>query len=137
MDPKAIFEGFDPEEHKKEAEHLWAGTDAYRESALRIGGYSDEDWSRIRAEDDALMKSFAALLAGDGDARGRQAMALAERHRMHIDRWYYPCSPRMHAGLAEMYVSEQRFQAAFDRHGEGMARFVADAIRANARRLGG
>ena len=63
------------------------------------------------------MKSFAALMAGGGDAPDREAMDLAERHRMHIDRWYYPCSPGMHAGLAEMYVSDQRFQAAFDRRG--------------------
>jgi len=39
-------------------------------------------------------------------------------------------------GLAEMYGNDPRFQAAFDRHGRGMASFVADAIRANTARLG-
>jgi len=80
------------------------------------------------------MKSFAALLSRGGQADAAEAMDLAERHRMHIDRWYYPCSPRMHACLAEMYAADPRFQAAFDRHGEGMAQFVARAVRANAAR---
>ena len=38
----------------------------------------------------------------------------------------------MHAGLAEMYVHDERFAEFFDKHGAGLSSYVADAIRANA-----
>ena len=39
-------------------------------------------------------------------ADGDEAMDLAEAHRLHFDRSYYPCSHAMHAGLADMYESD-------------------------------
>ena len=35
-------------------------------------------------------------------------------------------------GLAEMYVSDERFAAYFDKHGDGLSAYVAESIRANA-----
>jgi hypothetical protein len=60
------------------------------------------------------------------------AAATYEEHREHIDRWFYACSPQMHVRLAEMYVHDERFAEFFDKHGEGLSSYVADAIRANA-----
>jgi hypothetical protein len=42
----------------------------------------------------------------------------------------------MHAGLAALYVADERFAAHFDRHGEGVAGYLASAIQANAARNG-
>ena len=61
-------------------------------------------------------------------------MDIAERHRMSIDRWFYPCSCAMHRGLASMYESDDRFRQSIDKHGEGLTSFLAEAIRANAAR---
>jgi hypothetical protein len=38
----------------------------------------------------------------------------------------------MHAGLADMYESDPRFTAHYEERAEGLAAFVATAIRANA-----
>jgi TipAS antibiotic-recognition domain/MerR family regulatory protein len=54
------------------------------------------------------------------------------RHRMQIDRWYYPCSHAVHQGLGEMYVADPRFAEKFESYGTGLAAFLRDAIRANA-----
>ena len=43
----------------------------------------------------------------------------------------------MHRGLAEMYVADERFAATFDTVAPGLARYVHDAIIANADRLSG
>ena len=40
----------------------------------------------------------------------------------------------MHRGLAEMYVTDPRFTAAYDDVAPGLARYVRDAILANADR---
>ena len=61
-------------------------------------------------------------------------MDLAEEHRCHIDRWFYPCSHGMHRNLAEMYTEDPRFEEYFEKRGEGLAAFVQDAIRANEAR---
>ena len=61
-------------------------------------------------------------------------MAVAERHRESIERWFYPCSSAMHVALADMYEADERFAANIDKHGEGLTPFLAAAVRANASR---
>jgi len=56
------------------------------------------------------------------------------QHRQHIDRWFYPCSREMHRGLGEMYVADPRFSEVYERVGPGLARYLRDAIVANAER---
>jgi MerR family transcriptional regulator, thiopeptide resistance regulator len=59
-------------------------------------------------------------------------MAAAERHRLLIDRWFYPCPSEMHRGLAGMYETDSRFAASIDGHAAGLTTFLASAMRANA-----
>ena len=119
-------------EHEAEARSRWGDTDAYKESARRTKRYTAEDWKTIKGQQEAIETGLSAAMAAGAPSDGERATDLAERARLHIDRWYYPCSHAMHAGLAEMYVSDERFAAAFEKHGAGLAQFVADAIRANA-----
>ena len=63
---------------------------------------------------------------------GAAARALAERHRGHISRWFYPCSPRMHRGLGDMYIADERFTNTYESQAEGLAAYLHDAIVANA-----
>ena len=135
IDMKEVFEGFDPKKHEQEAEGRWGNTDAYRQSNARTAGYSEADWRRIKAEQDQLMKKMALELNRGAPPDSEAAMEVAEDHRRSIDRWFYPCDHEMHAGLAEMYVSDERFAATFEAHAKGLARFFAAAVRANAARV--
>lgn len=134
MDRQRLFEGFDPAEHEDEARRRFGSTDAYRVAGRRTKGYSKEDWARIKAGDTALMEKLSAKLREGSRPEDEEVADLAEQHRLHIDRWYYPCSRGMHRGLAEMYLTDERFAAAFEKYGPGMADFVASAIKANAAR---
>jgi DNA-binding transcriptional MerR regulator len=134
MDAKQLFDGFDPAEHEDEARERWGGTAAYAESQRRTSKYGPEDWARMKAEAEAIVVAFAEALRKGLEVEDEAVLELAERHRLHIDRWFYPCDRVMHAGLAELYVGDERFAAHFDRHGEGVARYVAAAIKANAAR---
>jgi hypothetical protein len=73
---------------------------------------------------------MAAGIAAE-DAR---AIDVAEQHRMHISRWFYDCPKEMHAGLGQMYTADVRFRENIDKHGEGLAEYMAAAITANAGR---
>lgn len=125
---------FDAEALEAEARERWGDTPAFRESERRTRTYGPAQWAEIRAEADAIMADLAQLMHAGRSGDDADAMAAAERHRRHIDRWFYPCSHRMHAGLAELYVTDDRFGAYFEERGAGLAAFVAAAIRANAAR---
>ena len=134
MKMEELFEGFNPSQYEEEARNRWGTSDAFTEAEKRTKGYSPADWKAIKAEQAALYGgAYAALKAGKSPSDA-SVMDIAERHRLSIDRWFYPCSHRMHSGLASMYESDDRFRQGIDAHGEGLAAFLAEAIRANASR---
>ncbi|HEX6308674.1 MAG TPA: MerR family transcriptional regulator [Longimicrobiales bacterium] len=135
MDGSRVFDGFEEFDHAKyagEAEQRWGDTEAWRESQRRAKQYSKDDWARIRAEGDSVMERFAELHAAGREPGDAAALALAEEHRQHISRWFYPCDAALHAGLAEMYVADARFGEYFEKRGRGLTAFVAAAIRMNS-----
>jgi len=144
MTTEEMFEGFEafedapPDvkahqaEHGAEARERWGNTDAYRESMRRAKDLTKADWKRIEEDAEAHEGRMASLLQEGADPRATEARAVAEEMRLHIERWFYPCDHEMHAGIADMYESDRRFAAHYDERVEGLASFVAGAIRANA-----
>jgi len=127
-----VFGDEDPSVHAAEAEARWGDTEAWAASQRRTRRYGKDDWNRIRDEADAIEAAFAEALASGAPVDGSRARELAEAHRRHIDRWFYPCSPAMHRGLAAMYTSDERFREHYDRRAAGLAAYVAQAIDAQA-----
>ena len=135
MDKEDMFEvfgDFDPGEHEAEAQERWGDTEAYQESARRTSRYTKDDWKRIRQEGDVINQKLAVLHTEGASPSSPEAVDAAEEHRLHIDRWFYPCSTEMHAGLGDMYVQDPRFADFWDAFQPGLASFVRDAFRANA-----
>ncbi|MGW4300312.1 MerR family transcriptional regulator [Streptomyces sp. NPDC004646] len=138
LTPEERFEVFgdkDPEQYAEEAEQRWGGTEAYAESQRRAARYTKADWQRMKAEVDDWTARYSALMAAGEPPTGESALAMAEEHRLHIDRWFYPCPPAMHRCLGEMYVADERFKAYYDSTRAGLAEHLYAAITANAERL--
>jgi len=129
-----VFGDFDPAEYADEVEERWGESDAYKESARRTARYTKTDWARFKAESEQIGADTVALMEAGVPADDPRAMDLAEQARLQIDRWFYPCSREMHVNLAEMYLSDPRFTATYEKIHEGMARYWHDAILANAAR---
>ena len=137
MDANKAFDGFENFDHAKfadEARERWGHTGAYRESERRTKRYTRDDWARIKAEGHAINTGLAELLSAGGLPTDSAALDLAEQHRRHIDRWFYPCSHEMHAALGEMYVADPRFTETYEKYAPGLAHFIRAAIKANAAR---
>jgi MerR family transcriptional regulator, thiopeptide resistance regulator len=117
-----------------EAEQRWGETDAFGESQRRTALYTKQDWERIKAESADINAGFAELMRAGQPADSVSAMAVAEAHRTHIDRWFYPLPYSMHRNLAGMYLQDPRFMATYERQATGLAQYVHDAIIANADR---
>jgi MerR family transcriptional regulator, thiopeptide resistance regulator len=130
-----VFGDFDPREHDAEVEQRWSG-ELIDESRRRTASYGKEQWKQALAEGGAVATGLAELMAAGAPASSDAAMDLAEQHRLHIDRWFYPCSHEVHVGLGEGYVADPRFNAFYEKIAPGLAVYVRDAIVANAARVG-
>ena len=115
-------------EYAKEARERWGHTAAYAESEKKTKGYDGQKWSSVQAGMEALMAEFAAI-RGENPA-GEAAQALVMRWQAYITENFYACTDEILKGLGQMYVCDERFKANIDKHGEGTAQFMADAIAA-------
>jgi len=134
---REIFGEAFSDEYAQEAEERWGDSDAWAQSQERTKHYTKEQWQQVKAETDDINDAFAALLTAGEPATGDKATQVAERSRQHITKWFYDCPPQMHAGIAQMYVDDPRFAANYENHTPGLARFVHDAVQANAERQQG
>jgi MerR family transcriptional regulator, thiopeptide resistance regulator len=137
-EPKAdmftAWREFRTEDYDEEAKQRWGDTEAYKISKQRTAGYTKQDWEKLGQEAGEIYKEFAALMAAGTAPDSPAAMDAAERHRLHITQWFYPCAKGMHRGLGELYVNDPRFTANIDRFGAGMSRYMCEAFRANSER---
>ena len=130
-DFKKLFDGFNPEDYEDEARERWGDTDAYKESARRTKQYGRAEWEAIKRESDEINTRLRDLMLQGAAPSDPDVQAAVKDHRLHIARWYYPCSREMHHGLGEMYVADPRFTENLDKVAPGFARFLRDAIAAS------
>ncbi|MDQ3931339.1 MAG: MerR family transcriptional regulator [Actinomycetota bacterium] len=132
-----VFGDEDPTQHAEEVEQRWGDSDAYRTSTQRTSSYGKEQWQAIKAEGEEIELWLSAALADGVSPEAEEAMNLAEAHRQYISRWFYDCPYGMQRSLADMYVDDPRFTAHYDDRAPGLARYLRDAIHANADRAEG
>ncbi|MEV4800090.1 MerR family transcriptional regulator [Nonomuraea sp. NPDC049421] len=130
-----VFGSFRPEDHDAEVERRWGGTPQYAESQERIAAYIKEDWLQLGKEAAAINDDLAAARTSGVPADHPDVMDLAERHRAHINRWFYTCDHDLHRCLGDLYVEDPRFTAVYDALAPGLAAYFRTAIHANAQRF--
>lgn len=126
MNEKEMFGGFDQSKYEEEARQRWGSTDAYKESMRRTQRYTNEDWAQIKAESDAFERGLAERM--DRSPTDQEVQALVGHHHKHICERFYDCPLEMYRGMGEMYVTDTRFTAYWDKIRPGLAQFVKAAI---------
>ena len=117
------------EQYAKEAKKKWGATAAYKESEEKTKGYSKEKWREVTDGMNALMAEFAECKANGFAPDSKEAQTLVKKWQDYITENYYTCTKKILAGLAEMYVADERFRANIDSYGEGTAKFICEAIK--------
>ncbi len=130
MNYKVLFKGFDPNAYEEEVKSRWGDMPAYAQSRKRTKNYSDKDWAEMKSEEIAIWQDAAKAMTSGADPMGATARDLAHRHREHISRWFYDCSPDMHKRLSEMWLADTRFQKTIDAHGVGLTDWMVEVVRA-------
>lgn len=122
------------EDYQREAQERWGDTDGWRQSQERTARYTKDDWVAIKAEGDAVNAALVAAKRSGEPADSVAAMDAAEAHRRSIDERFYDLDHAFHRCLGDMFADDERFVAYYDALEPGLARYVRDAIHANADR---
>lgn len=118
------------EEYAKEAKEKWGGTAAYLECAERCAGYSPNKQKQVNSAMDELIAAFADCRRNGFAPDSGNAQALVKKWQAFITGSYYACTKEILLSLGEMYAADERFMKNIDRHGDGTAQFMCNAIKA-------
>ncbi|TQR16382.1 MerR family transcriptional regulator [Psychrobacillus soli] len=133
MTDKEKFEGFkqklvDDNEQKygKEVREKY-GEDAVNKSNAKVKGMTQAQYEVVTKLEEQLALSLKAAIA-TGDPAGELAQKTADLHRQWLSYYWDKYTKEAHAGLAQMYVDDERFTAYYDKIQPGAAVFLRDAV---------
>jgi DNA-binding transcriptional MerR regulator len=127
MDDNEFFEGFSEEQQEryaKEAEQMY-DADTVKASNRRWKGYSTEKKKLILEEGKQIYMDFLAAMPGG--AASPEVQNCVDHWRKHMAFFWTPDLDQLN-GLAELYNSEPRFKANFDKIDPRLAEFMREAI---------
>ncbi|SHI69382.1 MerR family transcriptional regulator [Lutispora thermophila] len=133
MSDKEKFEGFkkkkiedNEKKYGKEAREKY-GNEAVDESNKKFMNMTQEDYEKtVKLEKE--VKDVLAEAFKTGDPAGELAQRAAELHKQWLTMYWHEYSKEAHAGVAQMYVCDERFRAYYDYMQPGTAEFLRDAI---------
>lgn len=127
------FEGFkrdlvDENEKKygKEVREKY-GDEAVERSNAKLLGMSQEEYNAVAALETEIRETLKAAMQ-TGDPSSEAAQEAADLHRQWLTFYWDSYSKEAHAGVAQMYVDDERFTAYYDKEQPGTAKFLRDAI---------
>ena len=122
------FDNSEFEKYKAEAKEKWGNTDAYKEHADKTKNYSKDKWNVLGKEMDDILGEFAVCMKNGEEPSSQQAQELVKALQNHITENYYLCTNEILSGLGQMYVADERFMNNIDKHADGTAQFISEAI---------
>ncbi|MDX2562218.1 MerR family transcriptional regulator [Streptomyces sp. TX20-6-3] len=127
-----VFDGFDHTVYEQEVTERW-GRDAYEKSDRWWRSLTDAQKKAFMDEQAGIARDFGQALK-DGLAAGSDAVQeIARRQVAWLSTTTTPTKEYV-TGLGRMYVDDPRFTANYDKHGEGTAVLVRDAMEIYAER---
>ncbi len=123
------FDNSEFEKYKAEAKEKWGKTDAYKEHAERTKNYSKQQWNDLTEGMDLIMAEFAVCKRKVETPDSTEVQNLVKMLQNHITENYYLCTNEILAGLGQMYAADERFKNNIDKHADGTAAFIGEAIK--------
>jgi len=103
------------------------GDEVINKSNSKMKGMSKENFEEsAKLADEIIEKLDNAFKTGD--PAGELAQTVADLHRQWLSLYWDTYTKEAHAGVAQMYVDDERFTAYYDKKQTGTAAFLRDAI---------
>ncbi|MEH6941339.1 MerR family transcriptional regulator [Bacillus sp. JJ722] len=133
MSDREKFEGFkqrmiDENENKygKEIREKYSD-ETINKSNQKVKGMTEEQYEEVTKLANDITETLSEALQ-TGDPSGELAQKAAALHREWLCYYWDTYSKEAHAGLAQMYVDDERFTAYYDKDQPGTAEFLRDAV---------
>jgi len=133
MTDEEKFEGFkrkmiDDNEEKYGIEiRAKYGDEQVDRSNQKIKGMTKEQYAEVEKLSADVMATLKDAFA-TGDPTGKLAQKAADLHRQWLSFFWDSYTKEAHAGVAQMYVDDERFTAYYDKEQPGTAAFLRDAV---------
>jgi DNA-binding transcriptional MerR regulator len=133
MSDKEKFEGFKQkmvdDNEKKYGEEIRTkyGNERVDKSNKRIKNMTEKQYAEVEKLGSDVIFTLAEAFT-TGDPAGELAQKAADLHRQWLSYFWDSYTKEAHAGLANMYVEDERFTAYYDKQQPGTAVFLRDAI---------
>lgn len=133
MSDQEKFEGFKKkmidENENKYGEEIREkyGNEAVEKSNEKLMNMTQEEHDTVAKLSEQLIETLA-LAFQTGDPASDIAQKAADLHKQWLTFYWNEYSKEAHAGLAQMYVADERFTAYYDKEQPGTAAFLRDAI---------
>ena len=111
-----------------EVKQRWGETDAYKECEQKTASYGKEKWEDLGDGLMAVLAKFAVCMKDGRTPGSDEAQALVKELQQYITENCYTCTNEILAGLGQMYVADERFKNNIDKHGNGTAAFISEAV---------
>jgi len=133
MSDKEKFEGFG-EKLVKQNEALYGEEirEAYGDGVIdaskrQVKGMTKEQYDEVETLSETFNQTLKAAFEA-GDPASELAQQACELHKQWLCYFWDSYTKEAHAGLAEMYVADERFTAYYDKVAVGSAPFLRDAL---------
>lgn len=133
MTDKEKFEGFKQklieDNEKKYGQEIREkyGDEQVDKSNQKIKGMTKEQYAEVEKLSADVMTALKEAFA-IGDSAGELAQKAADLHRQWLTCFWDSYTKEAHAGVAQMYVDDERFTAYYDKEQPGTAEFLRDAV---------
>jgi len=134
MTDQEKFEGFKKrlieENEEKYGEEIRAkyGDKCVDESNAKMMGLTQEQWEKMQSMSEQILSGLEQAVKEDADPAGETGMRLAALHKEWLTFTWPQYSKEAHAGVAQMYLDDERFTAYYDKNVKGCAKFLRDAV---------
>lgn len=115
-------------QYEIEAKEKWGKTEAYAEYAGKAKSYSEEKKNELMAGLEDIFGKFALAMQRGAEVNSAETQNLVKELQDYITKNYYTCTNQILAGLGQMYVGDERFRNNIDKHADGTADYVSEAI---------
>jgi len=103
------------------------GDDLVDRSNKKVMGMTREDYDKVTKLGEQVKEKLSEAFK-TGDPAGESAQKAAELHKQWLTYYWNEYSKEAHAGVAQMYVDDERFRAYYDEKQPGTAEFFRHAI---------
>lgn len=133
MSDKEKFEAFKKnlinENEEKYGEEIREryGEQMVESSNEKLMHMSEKDFEELETLSQDLIKAFLQGFR-ENNPSGQSAQKGAELHKKWLCFYWKEYTKEAHRGVVQMYVDDERFKEYYDKHQEGLAGFIRDAV---------